>query len=181
MRARPLRILALSLALVPAGVALPAASAQASRAACASGTTHPAQVASRRSQLVTLCLINRERARHGLRGLRLDPRLSAASLGHSRNMVRHRFFEHGNFVARIINARYVRPRTAWSLAENIAWGSGSLGTPGQIVRAWMNSPGHRANILNGRFRDIGVGIALGAPAGGVRDGATYTTDFGRKG
>jgi uncharacterized protein YkwD len=96
-------------------------------------------------------------------------------------MVSRGYFDHGNFVARIINSRYVGPRSAWSLAENIAWGTGSLATPAQIVRGWMNSPGHRANILNGRFRDIGVGVALGAPAGGVRDGATYTTDFGRKG
>jgi uncharacterized protein YkwD len=98
-------------------------------------------------------------------------------------MVTRRYFEHGNFVARIMNARYVRPGGSWALAENIAWGTGYLATPAQIVRGWMNSSGHRANILNGRFRDIGVGIALGAPTGGrrARDGATYTTDFGRKG
>jgi uncharacterized protein YkwD len=181
MRSRLLRILAVSAALVPAGAALPATSAQASRAACASSSTHPAQAASRRVQLTTLCLINRERSRHGLRALRLDSRLSAASLGHSRNMVSRGYFEHGNFVARIMNAHYVRPGSAWSLAENIAWGTGYLATPAQIVRGWMNSSGHRANILNGRFRDIGVGIALGAPTRGASGGATYTTDFGRKG
>ena len=47
--------------------------------------------------------------------------------------------------------------------------------------AWMHSPPHRANILNGTFSEIGIGIARGAPIGGVGDGATYVTDFGRRG
>lgn len=48
------------------------------------------------------------------------------------------------------------------------------------MRAWMRSPGHRANILSRTFREVGVGIAIGAPttAGGVLDAGTYTTDFG---
>jgi uncharacterized protein YkwD len=98
-------------------------------------------------------------------------------------MVRKGFFQHGNFVARILNTRYVTRRQAWSLGENIAWGTGSLGTPAQTVRAWMRSPGHRANILSRRFRDIGIGIALGAPAEvhASAGAATYTTDFGVKG
>ena len=40
----------------------------------------------------------------------------------------------------------------------------------------MASPGHRANILNGRFREIGIGLTLGSPRGG--SGATYATEFG---
>jgi uncharacterized protein YkwD len=47
----------------------------------------------------------------------------------------------------------------------------------------MNSPGHRANILNGSFREIGIGIANGAPVslGAATAGATYATDFGFRG
>jgi uncharacterized protein YkwD len=169
-------------------VALPAASAQASSGSCAiasvaaTANAVPTQASLRKAGRETLCLLNRERAQHGLRPLRLSKHLSRASARHSRNMVRHRFFEHGNFVARIVNARYVTRHQAWSLGENIAWGTGSLATPAQTVRAWMNSPGHRANILNARFRDIGIGIALGAPAlVHVSAGAaTYTTDFGVK-
>jgi uncharacterized protein YkwD len=126
----------------------------------------------------TLCLINRERRRHGVAPLRADQRLAAAATGHSRNMARANFFAHGNFVARILNARYVRHGQAWSLGENIAWGSGGYATPAYTVGAWMRSPGHRANILNRRFRDIGVGISLGSPMGGREEGAVYTTDFG---
>jgi uncharacterized protein YkwD len=47
-----------------------------------------------------------------------------------------------------------------------------------MVRAWMDSPGHRTNILNRRFRDIGIGIVVGTPSG--PGGATYTTDFGTR-
>jgi uncharacterized protein YkwD len=42
----------------------------------------------------------------------------------------------------------------------------------------MNSPPHRANILSGSFRSIGIGVASGTPVGG--GGGTYTTDFGRR-
>jgi uncharacterized protein YkwD len=168
--------------------ALPAASAQASSGSCsiasvgATADALPTTTSLSATRRETLCLLNRERAQRGLRPLRLSARLSQASASHSRNMVRKRFFEHGNFVARILNARYATRRQAWALGENIAWGTGSLGTPTQTVRAWMRSPGHRANILSRRFRDIGIGIALGAPAvvHASSGAATYTTDFGVK-
>src|SRR5687767_8228773 len=180
---RTLRLLLLAAALVPATLALPAVSAQAAPSACASATVHPALIAKRQARLVTRCLLNRERRGHGLRALRLNGRLSAAAVRHSRNMVRRDFFAHGNFVARILNARYAGRNGTWSLGENIAWGTGHLATPREIVRGWMNSPGHRHNILSGKFRDIGIGIVDGAPGAGraAGGGATYTTDFGRKG
>jgi len=80
-------------------------------------------------------------------------------------------------VGRVSSAGYNR----WaSLCENIAWGTEHLATPKGIVRGWMNSPGHRANILRGTFREIGIGIVVGAPTrlGPGERGATYTTDFG---
>jgi uncharacterized protein YkwD len=186
MRRRTLRVPTLCLALALAAMAVPATPAAAAgkaHAACASGHVHPAQLAKRQARAATLCLINRERRRRGLRPLRLHRRLTVASVRHSRDMVRRNFFAHGNFVARVLNARYVRRRSAWALGENIAWGSGRLATPRAIVRAWMRSPGHRRNILSRRFRDIGIGIVAGAPHGGraATPGATYTTDFGRKG
>ena len=68
---------------------------------------------------------------------------------------------------------YIPSGRAWAVGENLAWGTGPLGTPAAIVRAWMNSPGHRANILDPRFRQIGLGIVAGNPAGRGRSGATY--------
>ena len=52
-------------------------------------------------------------------------------------------------------------------------------TPASIVRSWLRSPGHRAILLDGRYDDVGIGIALGAPVGG--SGATFTGDFGERG
>ena len=173
--------------LLATAPALPAASAEASSGSCkiagvaAAANALPTRATLSASRRATLCLLNRERAQRGLRPFRLSMSLSQASVRHSRDMGRKRFFEHGDFVARILAAHYVTRHQAWSLGETIAWGTGSLGTPAQTVRAWMHSPGHRANILSRRFRDIGIGIALGAPAEVHASAATYTTDFGAKG
>jgi uncharacterized protein YkwD len=97
-------------------------------------------------------------------------------------MVRRRYFDHvapngETLTARARKVHYLRARASWFLAENIAWGSGRLATPASIVSQWMHSPGHRANILSGQFRDAGVGVAAGSPRGGA--GATYTLALGR--
>jgi uncharacterized protein YkwD len=98
----------------------------------------------------------------------------------ARNYFNHTSRSGASFVDRIRRAGYLRGARGWSVGENLAWGTGGLGTPQAIVRAWMNSPGHRDNILNGRFREIGVGISPGAPVGGVGNGATYATSFGSR-
>jgi len=122
----------------------------------------------------TLCLLNVARA-HGLAPLHSERLLARAAEAHSRAMVQGGFFAHGAFAARL--RPYTQGHAYW-IGENIAFGSGALGTPRAIVRAWMRSPLHRANILTARFRQIGVGIAPGTPDGA--SGATYTTDFGRR-
>jgi uncharacterized protein YkwD len=136
----------------------------------------------------TLCLLNRERARHHLPRLRASKSLRRAARSYSGTMVRHGFFSHvspsgSTMTTRIKRTRYLRGARRWALGENLAWGSGSQSTPAQIVRAWMHSPGHRANILNGSFREIGIGVVRGAPrrVGASTAAATYTTEFGRRG
>ena len=145
-----------------------------------SASAHISQASSAAFRGATACLLNRERARHGLRPLRLNSRLSRAAHRHSRAMVARRFFAHGAFAARIRHTGYMRGARRWSVGENIAWGSGPQGSPQAIVRAWMNSPPHRRNIL-GRFREVGIGVHPGAPVGRMGDAATYTTDFGLRG
>ena len=71
----------------------------------------------------------------------------------------------------------------WKFAENIYWGSGTFGTPRSAFAWWMDSPGHKANILDPAFRQIGIGVRKGQfvdPATGtVHNGALmYTVDFG---
>lgn len=129
----------------------------------------------------TVCLLNSQRRRRHLRPLHLNKKLSLASRRHARRMAAHHFFAHGDFVGRIRSVRYLAGARSWIVGENIAWGSRRLGTPEAIVRAWMHSPGHRANILSRSFREVGIGISRGAPVAGVDDGVTYATDFGKRG
>jgi uncharacterized protein YkwD len=152
----------------------------AGAASCSGATESPAQLGGK-VNTVTLCLLNQQRAAHHLRALKLDHKLSHAALGHSQEMVAKRYFAHESrsgapFTARIKSAGWTRGRRSWMLGENIGWGTGSLATPAAMVRAWMHSAGHRANILQGRFREIGIGVANGSPNGAA--GATYSTDFG---
>jgi uncharacterized protein YkwD len=161
-----------------AALALLGSPGSAGEAACANASAHPSSTSIGAINKATLCLLNLQRRKHGLAPLRENKKLDSASLGHSRDMVKHRYFEHGDFVGRIRKSGYLRGATAYGLGENIAWGGGPFSTPKSIVNMWMHSPGHRANILNSRFREIGIGIARGAPQAGQHDAATYTTDFG---
>ena len=124
----------------------------------------------------TLCLLNEQRASHHVAPLRASTKLAHAAQGHAGDMVRRRYFAHGNFGARIAHTGWGRNRRQYTIGENLAYGSGSGATPRGIVAAWMNSAGHRANILQRRFHAIGIGIVSGTPTGGA--GATYSTDFG---
>jgi uncharacterized protein YkwD len=133
----------------------------------------------------TLCLVNQERTARGLKPLAANRRLAKAAGGHARDMVARNYFSHdtqggGDFVDRIRKAGYVAPRAFPSLGEDLAWGSGTLGSPRAIVKGWMDSPGHRANILSRKFREAGLGVAIGDPGAGM-DGATYALDFGSGG
>jgi uncharacterized protein YkwD len=176
--AKPLAALAALLVLLL--VAAPSASAAG---ACSAAHASPSKASKRALVRATLCVLNAQRVRHNLRPMRLNRRLSAAARRHSRAMARQRFFSHdslsgASFVDRIRRTGYLRGARSWSVGENIAYGSGTRGTPMAISRAWMNSPGHRANILSRSFHAIGIGIAIGTPTGG--SGGIYTTDFGRR-
>ncbi|MFL5910553.1 MAG: CAP domain-containing protein [Gaiellaceae bacterium] len=129
----------------------------------------------------TVCLLNAERRRHGLPSLHVNRKLSLASKRHARSMAAHHYFAHGDFVDRIRAVHYLSGARSWIIGENIAWGSQRLGTPAEIVKAWMDSPPHRANILSRSFREIGIGVSRGAPVAGLNDGVTYATDFGKRG
>ena len=150
---------------------------------CGPVERQPRELGLERTRALTLCLLNAERAKRGLAGLAREPRLEQASQGHSRDMVERRFFEHdapGGIepYERMLAAGY--PSNNASTAENIAWGTGTRGSPGGIVEAWMRSPPHREAILESRYTVVGVGVAAGAPEAteATDPPATYTTDFG---
>jgi uncharacterized protein YkwD len=167
--------IAVAAAAVVAGLALPAQAL-----ACADENVNPNDMSLAQSKSSTICLLNDIRRSKGLRPFKLNGKLSRASQRHTNAMTAHKFFAHGNFVGRIRAARYLRGARGWTVGENIAWGSWDYATPKSIVRGWMNSPPHRANILNGKFREIGIGVSRGAPVGGQDRAATYGTDFGTR-
>src|SRR5204862_3088303 len=128
-----------------------------------------------RVRTATLCLINRERIEDGEAPLAPDAHLAQAAQGHSDEMAAAGYFEHvgprGDApVDRMRAAGYLNgSAVGYEVAEDIAWGTLSLGTPRSIVAAWMASPTHRVNILNAGFRSSGIGVsprAPVAPAGG---------------
>ena len=167
-------------------VAVAAGASPASAATvCASADGPTAQTSTVVLANAALCLVNQERTSRGLRPLKSNRRLANAAGAHARDMCARGYFSHdsangASFADRIRKAGYV-PRNAFpSLGEDLAWGSGSLGTPREIVQSWMNSPGHRANILYPKFREAGMGVALGDPGAG-EDGVTYALDFGSGG
>lgn len=167
-------------------LALPTSASAAAPCAGADIVPSTANVATVKS--ATLCLLNQERASRGRSKLSSNGQLAKAAQSFSASMVRRRFFDHVSPSGSTLDGRvrrgtsYLRGRVrSWSLGENIAWGSGARSTPAQIVRSWMNSSGHRRNILDRRFRHIGIGVAAGAPDDVQgQPAATYTTDFGSK-
>jgi hypothetical protein len=63
--------------------------------------------------------------------------------------------------------------------ENIAWGSGPLGSVRSIFSAWIHSDGHRANILSGAFQDFGIGLRIGRLEG-ISGAHVWTQEFGSR-
>jgi uncharacterized protein YkwD len=130
------------------------------------------------------CLVNVERTTRGLRELKRDGDLAQAARGHSRDMIRRNYFDHtspgGASVGdRVRDAGYGEPGDGWRVGENLGWGTGQRATPNALVDAWLNSAGHRKNMLNPAFRELGVGVAKGAPnKGNELPGATYTLNLG---
>ncbi|MDQ1013834.1 CAP domain-containing protein [Streptomyces afghaniensis] len=116
-------------------------------------------------------LTNRERARAGLPPLAADPLLTAAAQAHSADMVARDFYAHtAPGGSRPWDRAAAAGSTRRSIGENIACGQRS---PAEVVEGWMNSPGHRANILKPGFTHLGVGFA-----GGGRAGTYWTQLFG---
>lgn len=134
------------------------------------GEAQPASLTRTESSLLTV--MNQTRTAHGVQRLRADRRLGRAARSHSSKMLRVGVFFHGAFNARIRSTGIRAPR----VGENLAWGIGRLARARAIVRMWMASPTHRRNLLDGRYRLVGVG-ALRGSFEGRRGVVMITTDF----
>ncbi|MFC7866572.1 sigma-70 family RNA polymerase sigma factor [Streptomyces murinus] len=133
-------------------------------------TTAPAPAGDTVSQVIAL--VNKERASAGCSALTADPQLQQAAQAHSDDMAARNFFDHVNPDGVDPGQRITAAGYRWSTyGENIARGQQ---TPASVMDSWMHSSGHRANILNCAFKNIGVGVHKGA------GGPWWTQDFGAK-
>lgn len=173
---------ALALLSIVAGVAVTAN-------AGAAGSTESVAARERASTLEDLVLreVNAIRESRHLRALTMSPALGRSAVAHSNAMATYGFFAHtsrngASFSQRI--KRFYAPRDGgWTVGENLAMFAGSPPTASAIVDAWMASPGHRANLLRGLFREAGLAIVFDPAAGGVFGGeATWvvTLDLGSR-
>jgi uncharacterized protein YkwD len=153
--------------------------AKTAQVVCANTNELPTAQNVERIRAAVLCLHNQIRAQRGLPLLKDNAKLRKAANQHSSEMVEEGYFDHTSpsgttFVDRVLGAGYAKRNDAWSLGENLAWGTGDESTPQNMMNAWMNSAGHKANILKASYREIGIGIRLGVPS------ATFTAEFGAK-
>jgi len=153
---------------------------------CAGAQLRPTPADLNLIRAAILCLVNRERAAQGERLLAPDTRLQHAAQAHTDSMAYRDYFEHvgprgETPLSRIRAAGYLySSQVSYEIGENIGWGTLWEGTPQAVVAAWMASPGHRANILDARFRNTGIGVSTHPPSSlaGGQAGAIYTQDFG---
>jgi uncharacterized protein YkwD len=172
-RQRPLLAIVALVALV--ATALTAAPAGASRRhghrACKWENARANQVGTARVRRAVLCLVNHERAIHGLPQLHFNRALNNAAQDWANTMVATGNSGNGDLAAQISAAGY-----NWSQAGSVV-GSG-FATAAKMVTGWMGDPGHCDVILDPVYRSVGTGVDAHAVPGYWRKGATFAQDYG---
>jgi uncharacterized protein YkwD len=138
------------------------------------------------ARTAVVCLINKKRVRNHVKPVHEHPLLDAAAQSHTDAMTSQNFFSHegdGTPASRASAAGYMSGARAWGIGEDLFWGAARRSTPSATVNAWMHSPPHRFVMLSRSFRQVGVGVDQGSPAGAdTSNTGTYTALFGfRKG
>ncbi|TML06081.1 MAG: CAP domain-containing protein [Actinobacteria bacterium] len=174
--------LAQSLTAIVLGLAAPAATVpqstdasalQAVASSCSGATTPTGGVPA------MFCGVNVVRHSYGLRALRGNGTLNRSSLLKA-GAIRRCGFTHTpcgmSFTRTFQSAGYLPAR---AFGENLAWGQAGLGSPVNTLGMWLNSPGHRANLLSRTWRDVGIATLQGQMFG--HDGVTlWVAQFGRR-
>jgi uncharacterized protein YkwD len=174
------------LAVVMACCVVALAGAAQASAACPNEDTVPTAENLAEIRAAVICLHNEAREKARVAALETDTRLATAAEQHAQEMVAQGYFGHDapsglNPFDRMRQAGYIGRRVVWNAGETIAWASGAFATPRRVMDAWMNATTQRLTLLAPDFRDIGVGIALGAPverAAGASPAVTYTVNYG---
>jgi uncharacterized protein YkwD len=118
-----------------------------------------------------------------MRAVTRDSDLGRAARRLSNDMVRRRYFAHvtpgGATLGDRLRAAGYGAGQGWRAGETLGWGTGSRSTPNALVDEWLASPPHRRILLDAGYRELGVGVAPGAPQDTSSDlnGATYTLDL----
>lgn len=156
-------------------------------AAVASAQAGPASASSKAAASATTirAAINAVRGQHGLRPLHASWRLARAAGQHSQEMAQVGYFEHSSadgtsFWKRIQRYYGSSGYRRWSVGENLLWSSGAPSAQ-YVVGSWMQSAGHRENLLSRSWRKVGIsvfhtGLGLGVFSG--LDVTIVTADFG---
>lgn len=134
-------------------------------AAPAKQTVAPSSDFARAVELEIFKLINAERTKAGLSTLVADTRLDAIARAHSKDMLSKGYFSHTNKAGCSSSCRVTAAGYSWqATGENIYTMDGydlsAKDTARHMVEGWMNSPGHRANILKGMYTNHGIGLAV---------------------
>ncbi len=155
-------------------------------AVCTAPGAAPNGDASPASGAAVLCLINAERTLRAVPALTPSSRLERAAARHSADMVRRGYFSHvspgGTTLSRrVAMTGYRRAGRRPTLGEVLGWGASYFATPVELVKGLMDDAPHRAILLARRFREAGVGLALGVPMEGMDDGGvTLSVNFGAR-
>jgi uncharacterized protein YkwD len=152
--------------LAPSGTCGPAAGQLALDAAAA--------------QLAMQCLTNYARAQESLAPLQLNTTLNAAGEAKLKSDITCAEFTHtpcGQPFESVF-ATYVAGATSYQIGENIAWGTGSYGTPRQTMSSWLHSTGHRENILTAAYAELGIGYLPGQTFQGSSGATLWSQEFG---
>ena len=78
----------------------------------------------------------------------------------------------------VVFESYVKGATSYGIGENIEWGTGSYGTPRQAMNGWLHSTGHRENILNDTYRELGIGYLPDQTFQGYSGATLWSQEFG---
>lgn len=162
------------LAAVPAGAVDSRAPVAFARAAACPGQDEPRAPLAVQERAM-LCLTNAARKAAGKAPLTALGSLDRAAARKSADIIRCDEFSH-EACGRDFTYWIERLASCRGAAENIAWGTGALGSPRAIFRSWMRSSGHRANIL-GPYREIGIGLRVGDLEGNAA-AHVWTQNFG---
>jgi uncharacterized protein YkwD len=127
--------------------------------------------------------INEVRAAHGLAPVHIATGLRRAAQGHSNDMVARNYFAHTSPTGSTLSYRIIHSPFhtygEWWAGEDLAWGTGTIGSPRNVIRMFLASPEHRAILLSPRYTYVGIGRRVG-PFQGFDSAAVWTVDFGHR-